>query len=410
MLLKTNANDQTTKVIIRVYDNNGKATDVDKISSFSMVIDILNLGDIFSITVPDPHQKWAPILIPGQPIKVFLSNPAVNNNAEVQIYDGLITSRKRIGDNSLGSIIQLECADKGWYLKNTNPKLWQQTTQSNYLELFKTFAGDPTWRFVDSSGNPLFLVDNTTSVKIRQGLSQGRAGAILEANKYQNLLCFRIQVEPGMTVASILQRYARNFGRLCNISPDGYFQIFTPNYSQTASYRIDYHDNSEKTKNNVLQVEIEEDIKTSYTKATVVGEIVGWYALDVNNPNTGKFYGTSTNPDVVPFTHEYTFTEGELYSQSVTDIGPNTPYANSAADWKLKSMLFDSFTATYKVRGHQQNGKYWTPDTMVNMNDTVNGIVGNYYISRIKLNRTDAGDITEITVKKPNLLTPYFKG
>ncbi len=44
--------------------------------------------------------------------------------------------------------------------------------------------------------------------------------------------------------------------------------------------------------------------------------------------------------------------------------------------------------------------------TMIDINDTVNGLVSSYYISLVKLTRNESGDIAELYIKKPNLLVP----
>ncbi len=402
MIYQANSNDLQTEAVIEVTNEAGKVTEVDKISGFSMVFDILNLGDAFSLTVPDPYNKWRDVLVPKLPIRVYLSNPAVSGNSNVLMYDGLIVKRKIQGDLSKGTIIQVECSDKGWYLKNNCPRVYESLQKGNYIDLIKKYAGDPSWGFITNLGGiqvAKVRTDGETSKLIRQGLIQGRAAAV--AAQADQLVIYRIQVEPGMTASSILIRYAQNFGRLVNVTPDGYLQIFTPNYTQQPSYKIEYHDNNnQRVQNNILSVEIDESIETVYSKVTVVGEVVGWKPLDPNDPNPGKFQGYSENKGLLPFTHELTYTEGELYQPK---------YANAAADWRNKRGLFDSFTAVYRLRGHQQNGKFWTSDTMVAVNDTVNNIVGNFYVSLVRLERTEQGDITEVYVKKPNVLQPYFK-
>lgn len=396
MINQTNSNDQTTKITIQVKAKDGKTYEVDKLTAFSLTFDILNLGDAFTLTVPDPKQKWRNILVPGQPVQIFASNPNVGNGIQVQMYDGLIVNRQRISDINRGSVIQLNCSDKGWYLKENCPEVWQQLTTGNYIDLFTKFAGDKTWGFVNADGTANLTTDSTTSKLIRQGLQRGRAGQ-LQTLALKGLLVYRVQVEPGMTNAAILLKYAKNFGRLCNITPDGLFQVFTPDYSQTASYRIDYHDDNQRTKNNVLDVRIQEGIESVYTNVTVVGEKVLNLYPDPGDPNTGKFRGYASNSDVLSFTHNLSYTEGELYQEQ---------YADVAAKWRLDRGLFDASTYIYVVRGHQQGGKFWAPDTMISINDTVNDVVGDYYISLVRLERTTAGDISYLYIKLPNLLVP----
>ena len=396
MIYQTNSKDQTTKITIQVKAPNGTTYEVDKITSFSLAFDILNLGDPFSITVPDPKKKWKNILVPGQPLKVFASNPNVQNGAQVQMYDGLIVNRQRISDIDRGSVIQLNCFDKGWYLLNNCPEVWQQITTGTYVDLFKKYAGDSTWGFVNADGTLNLTTDAATSRKIRQGLVKGRQGE-LQAAAVGGLLVYRIQTEPGMTNASLLLKYAKNFGRLCNITPDGAFQVFTPDYAQNPSYRLDYHDDNQRVKNNVLNIRIQEKIDSVYTNVTVVGETVLNLTPNPDDPNTGKFRGYASNSRILPFTHNLSYTEGELYESG---------YANVAAKWRLDRGLFDASTYIYRVRGHQQQGKFWTPDTMVQVNDTVNDVVQNLYLAFVRLERTPQGDIAELHLKYPNLLVP----
>lgn len=373
---------------------------VTGISGFSVSIDIMQMGDPFSLTIPNPRGKWNKTLKPGAAIQLKLSNPNINGGQPTLMHTGRIVGRQRTCDNSTGTLMQIQAADLGWHLTTHYPTPHERLEEATYGDLLAWATDEPTW------GIKGVTADSAASRDIRLGRLGGRAAA--EARASNNLIVFQAQVEPGMSLSDLLVLYARRFNKLVNMSPDGYIQIFEPNYAQTPKYRIDLHeyDDPDSVRNNVLEASIDESIDRQWTKVTLVGQVVGGGYYDPQLYNPGKFLGVAeaTGDDKLGFKHEFTYADGEVYLEE---------WREQAAGWRLKRDLFDCFTATYRVRGHWQkfNGQsnWWVPDTMCSVNDSVAGIRGNYYVSAVRLDRTADGDTTEVTLKLPFLLSANFR-
>lgn len=370
------------------------------ISGFSVSIDILQMGDPFSLTVPNPRGKWNEKLKPGAAIQLKLSNPNVNGGTPTLIHTGRIVGRVRSSENGKGSVMQLQCADLGWHLMTHYPTPHIRLEEATYERLLAWAINEPTW------GIKGVTADTATSRLIRLGLSGGRASA--EAAASDQLIIFQAQTEPGQSLGDLLLSYARRFNRLVNMSPDGYIQVFRPNDTQPATYRIDLHefDDPDVVRNNVLEASISDDIGQQWTKVTVVGQVVGYQVYDKWNYNPGKFLGVAEaqGDNLLDFKHEFTYSDGEVYDPR---------WGEDGASWRLRRDLFDCWTATYRVRGHWQKmgnqSRWWIPDTMCEVNDSVHGIRGTYYVSAVKLERTAQGDTTEVTLRRPYLLSANFR-
>lgn len=387
--------DPTTQATIEIGGMN-----VRDISGFSVSLDIMQLGDPFSLTLPNPRGKWTDKLKAGASVRLKMANPNVNGGRESLMHTGLVTGRQLAVEIGTGSVMQLQCNDIGWHLLHHYPKPHERLEQEQYADLLSWATGESTWGFKGTT------TDTTTSQLILRGLTNGRAAA--EAAASNNLVIFQAQVEPGMSLASLLVSYAKRFNRLVNVSPDGYIQVFEPNYNQTPLYHIDLHeyDDPDNVKNNVLAAALNEDIEKRWTKVTVVGQVVGYALYDSWGYNPGKFLGYAEDDaaDKLPFKHEFSYADGEVYLKD--------PWAGPAAGWRLKRDHYDTWEAKYRVRGHWQrhNGQsnWWVPDTLCEVRDDVLGIKGTYYVAAVKLDRTRGGDTTEITLKKKDLLSANF--
>lgn len=378
--------------------------DVKDISGFSVSIDILQMGDPFSLTVPNPRGKWTNKLTCGSKATLKMANPNVNRGNPALMHTGRLVGRELTCEIGTGSLMQLQCADLGWHLMNHYPKPHERLEEKSFDDLLTWATREPTWEIEGVSD------DAETARIIRLGLSGGRASAEAEASN--NLIVFQAQVEPGMSLGDLLITYAKRFNRLVNMSPDGFITIFQPNYTQAPRYRIDLHeyDAPANVRNNVLAAALSEDITRKWTKVTCVGQIVGYSVYDPWGYNPGKFLGESEDvgADKLPFRHEFTYADGEVWIPKMNGID----IAALAAGWRMKRDRLDCWEARYKVRGHWQSyggqANWYVPDTMVEVRDDVLGIQGNYYCSAVKLERTREGDTTELTLKKPNLLSANY--
>lgn len=378
--------------------------EVNKVTSWVASQDILMLGDPFSVTVPNPRGQYTKKLKKGAKVQLYLQNPAVEANSPALTHTGIVVDREVSGDSGAGSVIRLQCADRGWHLVNNCPRFLvkgqpQLIEKATLGELVQKFAANSTWGFADASGNVQVRTSDADSILLRRGLPPTRAQA--QAAASDQLTVYRQIVEPGQSVSDLLTSAARRLNRLIGVAADGVLQVWNPDYSQTPLYRLDYHtaDDPDVVRNNVITCQITDRIDTAYTRVEVVGQVVGWYPTDINDLAPGKFSSVATNPGVVPFDHELTYADPEVWQPQLA------PYA---AKFKLNRLLYDSFSAVYKVRAHHQNGNWWVAGTMCELHDSVNGYDGNYYVASIKQMRTRDGDQTEVTLKLPGLLAASF--
>ena len=284
-------------------------------------------------------------------------------------------------------------------------------------KLVQSFASNPTWGFASTTGSVEIRTSDEFSRLLRLGATDmsGDSAATLgtlfgalpptraqaQAAASDDLIVYRAIVQPGQSVAALLTSAARRLNRLIGVSADGILQVWNPDYTQRARYRIDYHeaDDPDSVRNNVISCQIGDKLDGKYSRVEVVGQVVGWYAQDTNDLAPGRFSGVATNSDAVPFDHELTYSEAEIWDPDLA------PYA---AQWKLNRGLYDSFAATYKLRGHHQNGAWWAAGTMCELHDSVNGYDGPFFVSAIKHMRTGDGDQTEVTLRLPGLLAASF--
>lgn len=403
-----------TRAVIEVE---GEA--IDGCSAFSYQSDVLAVGDPFSVTVPNPRGKYTSKFLPGSRVQLKLSNPRVNGGALTLKHTGRLIERQASSDRS-GTRIQLGCADLGWHLATCCGPLTYNLQRGTFGDLF-TAKGqvvrgqmqpglfDPRWGLAGSYDGPggtwkaQILTTNQATLQQRLGqritLTKGQAAATNLTGVFQRV--YAIQIEAGDKVFDILSEYARRFNLLVNVSSDGYVQVWNPDYTRKPLYRIEYHDDARRDRNNVENVRLIDNITGNYTEVTCVGEIVGleFAQLDPNDPNAGRVYGTFSRPGNLPFTYRNTFCEGELWTSEL---------AAKLAEWRYKRELFDSWTYEVQVKGHHQNGTWWESDTMVAVDDSVTGVQGNLYCSAVHYDSTPEGDVAHLTLKLPNLLSASF--
>jgi hypothetical protein len=375
---------------------------------FSYSSDVLQLGDPFSVSVPNPRGLYTDKFLRGQTVQLFLRNPNVQGNALTLKHLGIIV-RRRQSVSSAGSVIHLDCADLGWHLVNNDAPLWEVL---QYAKL-ETLVSSPEW--VDPSwGIRGLRADNTTNRLLRQNVNNGRAQANIDLFQALGTLVY-IQAEPGDKVASILAEYARKVNRLVNVSCDGYLQVWQPDYERTVepdgserpNFRIELHDIDDpaRNRNGVLDCFIEEDITSIFTNVACIGEMVGGdLALDPANQNATKRRADFANPFALPFAHRIYFADGDIFDY---------PEARAQALWRYNRGIFDSWQAVYVVRGHWQRSQsgsrafWWESDQMCTVEDSVNGLSGSFYIASVRCDRDENGDRTTVTLRKPCLQASF---
>lgn len=361
---------------------------------FTYSSDVLNLGDPFTFTLANPDGRYNQRFQRGARVSFYLSNPDVRGGTRTLKHTGIVVNRTQRGDMQ-GNFIDVQCADLGWHLRENDAPLYFKLRYSTLEDLLTS----PEW--IDPSWGILGITaDNATSVAIRQALNLGRAQAQLNLQPFGTFVF--IQTEPGDRVADVLMTYARRQGFLVTVSPDGYLQIWNPADARPPLYAINLHgwDSGARQSNTVMNYAIMEDIASTWTEVTCIGEIVGGdIQTNTLDQNATKRRNTVYNPQVLPFVHRMGYADGDIY---------DTETAGRAAAWKYNRGIFESWAATYTVRGHHANGNWWESDTYVTVRDSINGIEGDFYVQSVQYARSERGDITTLTLRRPGLLKASF--
>lgn len=405
-LLDPYATDRTPRVTIQAsrpasYPGGALNEEIVDVEEYSIDQDALQLGNSCSVLVGNPNGVHSGKLRKGDRLKVWMTSPDVAGGAKVQKLDGLITKLSPSSTRA-GTKIAVTGADKGWHLVNNDGPLWDSLSSGILLQGFLDRYIDRSWGFHDANGRLLVASENDRNRRLNQGRAgRERAKALDQAPK---AFIPPFQWNEGQKIAPTLIEFARREKVLVTVSTDGVLLFWAPNYKQAAAYRIEYHNasDSRSSSNNVLAeggVQIEDDLAGVLTDVTAVSSVI-WSPKDPTpeNPNAGKFRGRATSIGQVGFLRRMTFTDGER---------ANTEQATAAALATLQRGLFDAYTYTVAVQGHSQNGIYYSPDTIWDVNDTVNGVAGPFYCSAVKLRRTKkGGSFAMITLHLPGLLYP----
>ncbi len=389
-------------------------TEIPNLTSFSYTSDVLQIGDPFSVEIPDPRGRYIGKLPIGAPVEFSLTNKSIANGAKTKKIKGLITDRK-VSSSDRGTIVRITGADIGWHLAHNDAPVWFNLRGITWERLatacvfpHKVFKGkkgkaldvDPKWGFTDISveGNGV-----NRGLKLDNKRANAQQSAALQQGSLQVLF---IQIEPGEKISDVLITYARRLNVLVNVSVEGVLQIFRPDYDQKSRYAINYDQTGTKAAkdNNILHVELDENLETTYSDVRVYGEVVmlspDQQVVRQNyDPNVGKFNGrwpedASTSP--LKFTHR---------SVGVDHDPTGKKLATQRARWKYERGLFDAWTYSVTLRGHGQDGSWFESDTIATVVDKVLGVKGTYYVSAVQCSRDQQnGDRTVLTLRKKNLL------
>jgi len=391
-------------IVDDLIDGRSVRTEIQHTTGFSYSSDVLQIGDPFTITVPNPRGRYNDVLRCGALIQLYLRNPNVNGGQQTLKHLGRIVRQTRTLSGQ-GSVIQLDCADLGWHLQTCAAPLWYRVQgKPLYTVLFGNGGKDQG--IIDSSfGIRGVRATNEVNRLLRAGaVNAGRAVANQEIEHTLGVLVY-IQVEPGDKIIDVIMPYARRLNLLVNVSCDGYLQFFRPDYSRAAGLHIELHEfgTAAAARNNVLDVTITNDATQIPTQVTCVGEMVGGALaaeIDPTNQNATKRRGDFRYPGILPYLQREVFSDGDVFDSTV---------AAKQAKWRWERSLFDSFTATYTVRGHHQNGAWWESDTMCSLSDSMHGIEGVFYVASVRCDSTEGqGDRTVVTLKLPGLLQAAF--
>lgn len=376
--------DRTTQVSCVV-----SGEEVRDIEEYVFNSDVLSLGDPASVVVGNANGNWTGKLLKGQTFELYMADPGVSGGQRTRRMKGRVIKRSSSTTKDRGRTISLGAADLGWHLQRTPGPLWYKTRGKTWDQMLRDLL-DPSWGFEGVSASNL----------LNRRLNQGRSGQVAAINQVYKAVPPPFQFEAGETIASKIIQYATRERRLLNVSADGTLQLWAPDYDQEVSYKFYLYDDSRRTKTNIKRATLDEDLEGDYTKVTCVGQIVNIAKSNPDewNPNAGKTRGSYTpEPGTIDFERHLTFSDGDQVTAEM---------CAKRARWMYERGQFDAWTYTIEVSGHVQNGLFYAPDTMAYVEDTDNGVEGKFYVSSVKYSRKkDQGSVTQLVLKKPNLLS-----
>ncbi len=356
---------------------------------YSLDDDVLQLGDPFACTIANIDGENTGKIHLGDPLEVYMADPAVRGGAKLRQMKGRVIGLETSSDISGGSTITVKGADLGWHLTHTAGEPWMNLRGIRFSRLLEAVL-DPAW------GIAGVRAENDTNRRLRLG----RAG-VQQAYKPQlGAVLPRIQIEPGEMIADLLLLYAKRERVLVNVSSDGYLQFWNPRYDTDAACSIRYHRSTEKERdrNNVLgRPRLSESIDGLYTDVGCVWtSVIPPEVRNSENPNEGFHIVWYRAPGALPFPRRLVFSDGEAMS---------TQMAEDRARWKYERGLFDSWQYEVTLVGHSQGGAFFAADTMAEVDDTVNGVRGKFYVSAVTRSRTlRDGTTTRLVLRKSGLL------
>jgi prophage tail gpP-like protein len=382
--------DETPLVTVTI---NGVETDL--ITRYCYDTDLLQLGDPFSVDVPDPHGRFANV-VEGSPITLQFASPQVGNGQRVPKVTGVVTQVRRSVDRGGASTLNVAGADLGWFLVNCDAPIWKRLEGRTFGGLYDLFV-DPSWGFTGIE----FGRDRNTKIKL--GGNYARSVATLGDQDRPPI----VQVEPGDKPADYFIQFAKLANKLVNVTADGKLCLFKPRYDTPVAYTFYHYRDLVKGKNNVQRATLTRSLATRYTKAICVGTtlIPQSQGVDPNNPNTNNFRGQYVRPVGVlapsyqaglPFTRLVAFADPDRLSSA---------QASARAQWMVNRGDFDAWVYEIEVRGHSQSGNFYEPDTMCEVHDEFFGLDGKFYVSAVRYDRDDRGGTrSTLQIRLPNLL------
>lgn len=384
------------------------------IEQYQLNSSALTLVDTFSFRLNNQNGSISNDFGPGSPVKIYMSDPRVSNGDKILVLTGLVTAYESSTDESSGSVIDVTGADLGWHLVNSCGPLFRSIMGLSFEKFVNLVALDKSLGY----GFTGYRTDNEINRKSLQGLL--RREKIPQLRAAEPIIIPPICFEAGEMVSDKLITYARRAKRLVNVSSDGVLQVFKPNYKDSSSFALQFHryGDPQRSQNNVIQpVSVKRTIDGLYTEVVCTATFVlpttpvntgGATVSDPNEILTAMHLPTQQNPhadsyqahvrdkSALPFSRLLTFTDNDTLNEKM---------AEDRADQKMKMGKFNSWVGTYTIPDHVIGDVFITPDTMCNLNDTVNNEVGGRYVTSRRFTRSNRGGTqTVLELRLPNLL------
>lgn len=355
--------------------------------SWSMDFDLLQLGDPFSVEIDNADGRHTGKVRCFDEVGVYVSDSRVSRGW-TKLYDGIVTNVTARSTRD-GDTITINGADRGWLLSNCHAIPWKSVEAGTWDVLISRIV-DPTWGFQSPSiGND-----------VKRHVSQGRAGAVRYLTQRAVPPLQPFQTEIGQSPVDVILHYAKIAKCLVNVYGRK-IQIFHPVYTAPASYSIELHKSTDARRNdgNIISAELTQSADGIYTEVRCYSSVVAPpVESQSDRVHAGEYRGTVSHPENIQQGIRRLFAFSDPEQMDKTNCVKR-------AEWKNQRGKFDSWTYTATVYGISQGGLYFAPDTMIAVNDTVNNVVGTYYMTAVAMHCDLRGGVTtHLTIKPKDLL------
>jgi prophage tail gpP-like protein len=204
----------------------------------------------------------------------------------------------------------------------------------------------------------------------------------------------QVQARLGEKRYEFIRRYLDMVGLFLWAAADGSFIISEPNANQKAAVRIRRTLNDTRQDTNVERASYSNATEHRYSKYSVYGHGAG------RKGNHAKALGSYVDPEMTDWGFVKTKT---IHSDNVRTNQQATYLAlRQAAEDRRQG-----FKLTYTLAGHtwaaiDGTGRYtWSPDTVVDLDDQLLGLQGNYYVTDVTFTRAPQ-TVTEVVLMRPS--------
>lgn len=199
----------------------------------------------------------------------------------------------------------------------------------------------------------------------------------------------KVTVEPGMSAWEMLERAAGASGLWPWFAPDGVLHVAAPDYGRATDAELILRDNGDGgQKNNILDLDYEDDIRRRWSEVTVLGQGTG-NETDMAAPHIRAVARDARAAFYRPIIRDAAHLDG-------------TAQAQARADKLLADSIFESILTTVRVRGHRtDSGAVWEPGMRVRLVAPALRLDVDTLLARRTLNRDRRGGTTTRLYLRP---------
>ncbi len=384
-------------------------------TQWSIESDIMQSADAFSITVANPYGGSSSKVATHDAVKVLVD--------ETVQMTGWIDDLNLRGGADSGASIEIVGRDRFGQLVDVSatPKSYANKDLSQIAkELSDPFV--TTWH-VDNEANRLALVrakrKHRTAKKQKEAydryardtellrLALEPVAATRAADKkrltkakanlarIKAVLFPRIKVSPGESPMEVIERAADKTGMMVWCAADGAGIIARPNYDQAPLYQLQLHPST-------MQTATANNVK-SWDHQLSGRELFATYRLSGTSANTANANAAQSHHDIDDTDSNVALARHKL----IVGSGQNKAQSKNQLVKDKQLRQFNATVLNYTVQGHGQGGLLWEVDTLVSVDDRVNGIQGDYYLTRRRfVGSKQGGQETELTLHQKGILLP----